>query len=269
MRRGALAAVLLLGSTVLWAQQSGPRGNRANGPAAPVSARDQAPYDLSGYWVSLITQNWRLRMVVKGPGDYIGVPINAAAYKAANAWTPAAAEAAAKDCAAYGGAIIMWLPERLHISWLDANNLRVDTDAGMQTRVLHFVSVRGGAGAAPAAAPSPPPADTAPSRQGYSVARWVLPAPGQMDRAGQGSIEVTTDHMLPGLFTKNGIPYDGDTKKTEWWDLRKEGSGEQWLQISTTVVDPHYLTRPYVYDPIFQKEADSSKWDPSPCSLTP
>src|SRR6185437_7614265 len=81
MRRGALAAVLLLGSTVLWAQQPGPRGNRANGPAAPASARDQAPYDLSGYWVSLITQNWRLRMVVKGPGDYIGVPINAAAYK--------------------------------------------------------------------------------------------------------------------------------------------------------------------------------------------
>lgn len=270
MRRGALAAALLLGSTVLWAQQPGPRGNRPNAAAAPASARDQAPYDLSGYWVSLITQNWRLRMVVKGPGDYIGVPINAAAYKAANAWTPAAAEAAAKDCAAYGGAIIMWLPERLHISWLDANDLRVDTDAGMQTRLLHFVSARAGAGGGgQTAAPPQPPTDIAPSRQGYSVARWVLPAPGEVNRAGQGSIQVTTDHMLPGLFTKNGIPYDGDTKKTEWWDLRKEGSGEQWLQISTTVVDPHYLTRPYVYDPIFQKEADSSKWDPTPCSLTP
>lgn len=273
LRRGALAGVLLLGSTVLWAQPAGPRGNRPG--AAPASARDQAPYDPSGYWVSLITQNWRSRMVVVGPGDYIGVPMNSEAKKIADAWTPAQAQAATKACEAYGGGIIMYLPERLHISWQDANELKVETDAGMQTRVLHFVAAGAeGPGAAP---PSEPPADIQPSLQGYSIAHWVLPAGAARGRTGgaggphseYGSLEVTTDHMLPGLLRKNGVPYDGHAKKTEWWDLRKVSNDDQWLQISTTLVDPHYLTRPYIYDPIFQKEADGAKWDPSPCSLTP
>lgn len=263
----ALAGVLLFGSTVLWAQ---PPGSRAN----PPNARDQAPYDPSGYWVSLVTQNWRSRMVVMGPGDYIGVPINAAAKKAADAWTPAAAAAAARSCETYGGGIIMYLPERIHIGWQDANDLKVETDAGMQTRVLHFVSAgRGAPGGVQAA---PPPTGVAPSLQGYSVARWVLPGGGQrFGPAGSaphshyGSIQVTTDHMLPGLLRRNGIPYDGDARKTEWWDLRKESTGEQWLVISTTLVDPHYLYKPYIYDPIFQKEADGAKWDPTACSLTP
>jgi len=266
--RGALAGVLLFGCPALWAQQGAP-GN-PGAAAAPPSAQDQAPYDPTGYWVSLITQNWRFRMVAKGPGDYIGAPINAQAKKLADAWTQAQAQAAARDCEAYGGAIIMWLPEHLHISWQDANDLRVQTDAGMQTRVLHFVSAPEGARAAAAA-----PRDIQPSRQGYSLARWVLAAGSQRGGRGAGagagmprygSLEVTTDHMLPGLLAKNGIPYDGNTKKTEWWDLRKDSSGEQWLSISTTVVDPEYLTRPYIYDPVFQKEDDGAKWDPSPCS---
>lgn len=272
MRHGALAGVLLFASTVLWAQPPGSRGTAA----APPSARDQAPWDPSGYWVSLITQNWRWRMVVVGPGDYIGIPINAAAKKIADTFDRAAAEAAGKQCEAHGGGIVMDLPERIHISWPDANDLRVDTDTAMQTRLLHFVSARmAGRAGAQAASPSQP-AEIQPSLQGYSVARWVLPGGGQRFGASggaphshYGSIQVTTDHMLPGLLRTNGIPYSADAKKTEWWDLRQESAGEQWLVISTTLVDPQYLTRPYVYDPIFQKEADGAKWDPTPCSLTP
>ena len=270
--RGALAGVLLLGSTALWAQAPG--GNRP--AAAPLSARDQAPYDLSGYWVSLITQNWRPRMVVLGPGDYEGVPMNAEGKKIADAWTPAKAEEAARTCEAYGGGIIMWLPERLHISWQDPNELKVETDAGMQTRVLHFASAAGGARAGAAdAMSSQPPGNVPPTLQGYSVAHWVPSsgargAPGAAPtRLQSGTLQVTTDHMLPGLMRRNGVPYDGDAKKTEWWDLRKISDDEQWLVISTTVVEPHYLTRPYTYDPIFQKEADGAKWDPTPCSQTP
>jgi hypothetical protein len=272
VRRGALAGVLLFGSTVLWAQQPAPRGTAA----APPSARDQAPWDPSGYWVSLITQNWRWRMVVVGPGDYIGIPINAEAKKIADAWNPAAVEAAGKQCEAHGGGIVMDLPERIHVSWVDANELKVDTDTAMQTRLLHFMSAGRGAPGGARAAPPSRPTEMAPSLQGYSVARWVTPAGGQgrpggagMPRSPYGSIQVTTDHMLPGLLRTNGIPYGADAKKTEWWDLRQEGTGEQWLVISTTLEDPQYLTRPYVYDPIFQKEADGAKWDPTPCSLTP
>ena len=74
--------------------------------------------------------------------------------------------------------------------------------------------------------------------------------------------------MLPGLLRKNGVPYGPDTKMHEWWDLRTEPTGEQWLSISTKVEDPEFLLEPYFYDSVFKREPDGSKWDPSPCSLS-
>ena len=65
---------------------------RGNQP--PPSVRASAPFDPTGYWSSLITQNWRLRMVPPAKGDYIGIPISAAGKKAADAWDQAKDEAA-------------------------------------------------------------------------------------------------------------------------------------------------------------------------------
>ena len=189
MRRGALAGVLLLGSTVLWAQPPGGRGGAPN--AVPPSARDQAPWDPSGYWVSLITQNWRWRMVVVGPGDYIGIPINAEAKRIADTFNRAEAEAAGKQCEAHGGGIVMDLPERIRIGWQDANDLKVETDTAMQTRLLHFMAAgRGAPGGAQAARPSRS-TEMAPSLQGYSVARWVTPGGGQRGGRGRGHAALT------------------------------------------------------------------------------
>ena len=56
---------------------------------------------LPGYWVSLITENWRLRMVTPAKGDYIGIPLTAAAQKIAEAWDPAKDAAAGQQCKAY------------------------------------------------------------------------------------------------------------------------------------------------------------------------
>lgn len=230
----------------------------------PMNAREQAAFDLNGYWVSLITQNWQYRMIVPGPGEYADLPINRLAKQVADAWKVGPDEAAGKQCEAYGGAVIMRLPERLHIHWLDANVLQVDTDSGMQTRLLHF-------------RPEPAGAQLSPSLQGYSRAKWVVltgknllfapPREQQSDRR-FGSLEVTTDHLLPGLLRKNGVPYGRETRVREWWDLRTERTADQWLSISTKVQDPEYLLEPYIYDSVFGKESDGSKWDPSPCSLS-
>lgn len=214
-------------------------------------------------------------MIVPGRGDYIDIPINPRAKQFADAWNPAADEAAGKQCEAYGAAVIMFMPERLKIDWQDANVLRVATDAGMQTRLLHFPPLASAAGggmlAGAQAAPTMPAATMAPSWQGYSIARWVgLGQPGATapNASRFGSLEVMTDHMLPGLLRKNGVPYSSETKMTEYWELRSDSTREQWLTISTKLQDPEYLRVPYVYDSVFQKEADGSKWDPSPCSLT-
>jgi hypothetical protein len=252
-----LGALALLGFAPpsLWAQA----------PAASKPAptpRAQAPIDPTGYWVSLITQNWQYRMVVPGRGEYADVPLNDKAKKFADAWNAAADIKAGKACEAYGAAVLMRNPERLHIVWQDDQTLRVDTDAGMQTRLLHF-----GAAASQQAA----------SLQGFSSAHWQIdrvvntfgaPAGREGGTSHDGSLIVHTGHLLPGLLRKNGVPYGADTTVGEIWDLRTLSPTDQWLTVSTKVEDPQYLFQPYVYDSIFQKEPDGSKWKPGACSLT-
>ncbi len=249
----------------LWSQATQaatPPGTSA--PKASPQAQTPLGFDLTGYWVSIVTQNWRFRMVVPAKGDYVQIPLNLKAKQFADAWNPAPDEAAGKQCEAYGAAAIMRVPERLQISWQDASTLKVQTDSGMQTRLLHFL--------APTAADAPSP----PSWQGYSVAHWDLhAAPGNRAGAGgtqakreYGGMQVMTTQMLPGLLRKNGIPYSGKAQMSEYWEVNAEPDGDQWLTVTTELQDPEYLQTPFDFTSIFQKESDGSKWDPTPCSLT-
>ena len=118
---------------------------RRDAPArgqAPATPRAAAPFDLTGYWTAVVTRDWRFRMVVPPKGDYAGVPLNAAARKVADAWDPARDEAAGEQCRSYGAANIMRVPGRLHITWQDDQTLKIDTDAGTQTRVFSFAVIR-------------------------------------------------------------------------------------------------------------------------------
>jgi hypothetical protein len=239
--------------------------------SAAADARTQAPYDPTGYWVSLITQDWRFRMVVPGRGEYIGIPINAKAKEFADAWQAAPDVAAGKQCEAYGAAALMQIPERLHITWRDANTLEVQTDAGMQTRELYFQ-------------PSAAQKTAEQSWQGNSMARWAMfvqprgfgggLATLNLAQASKppppvGSIVVTTSDMPPGLLRKNGMPYSSQATLTEYWEGQADPvAGTRLLIITSELKDPVYLQGPYVFNTVFEKEADGSKWDPSPCSLT-
>jgi len=103
------------------------------GNAAPARApKAAAPIDLTGYWVSIVTQDWRWRMVTPARGDYLGIPMTVEAKKVADAWDPAKDEAAGEQCRSYGAPALMSVPARLHITWQDDNVLKVDTDAGTQ-----------------------------------------------------------------------------------------------------------------------------------------
>src|SRR5713101_3494867 len=124
----------------------------------PPTARLQAPIDLTGYWVSVVTEDWRWRMLTPPKGDYASLPLNPEGRKVADAWDPAKDEASGNACKAYGAAALLQVPGRLHIYWQDDNTLRMDTDSGTQTRLFHFAG-------------SPPP-NEAPTWQGYSVAMW-------------------------------------------------------------------------------------------------
>src|SRR6478736_3746174 len=128
-----IAALLL----VLQQPAHGQRGRGAAQATFPTG-KPGAPFDPTGYWVSLITNNWRYRMVPPAKGDYAVIPISAAGKKIADAWDPAQDEATNNQCKHYGAASIMFQPTRLHITWQDDNTLKMETDAGTQTRTFQF-----------------------------------------------------------------------------------------------------------------------------------
>ena len=80
-------------------------------------------------------------MVTPAKGEYRRIPSSSAAVPIINAWDPAADERAGNQCKSYGAGIIMSVPARLHITWQDADTLRIDIDAGTQSRLLHFPQV--------------------------------------------------------------------------------------------------------------------------------
>src|ERR1700685_1672834 len=128
---------LLMAQAGLQAQGRG--GGRGGPPMAPKA---QAPIDLTGYWVSVVTEDWRYRMVTPVKGDFPGLPVNAEGRRVANTWDPAKDIAAGEKGKSYGAGAIMRVPERLHITWQDDSTLKVETDAGMQTRLFHFTPAR-------------------------------------------------------------------------------------------------------------------------------
>src|SRR5690349_22412759 len=83
------------------ATKAAPAANPASAPA-PGSPRALSAVDFTGYWVSLVTEDWLYRMVTPGKGDITSVPVNAAGKQIVNAWDPARDEAAGNQCMAYG-----------------------------------------------------------------------------------------------------------------------------------------------------------------------
>jgi hypothetical protein len=231
---------------------------RPTSAQAQPSARDSAPIDLTGYWVSYVTENWRYRMVTPAKGEYRRIPASPAALPLINAWDPAADEKAGLQCRSFGAAAIMNVPGRLHITWQDANTLRIDTDAGTQTRRFQFA-------AANSAAPKREGAKAMPaSWQGESSARWERAS----GTEGGSSLRVVTSNLRAGYLRKNGVPYSERATVTEHFDLAPLPDGGQLLLVNIVVDDPVYLNAPYVTSPHFKKEPDGSKWDPTPCSST-
>lgn len=226
---------------------------RAQQPAA-TSPRAAAPVDLTGTWVSLVTEEWRWRMTTPPRGDYISLPLSDEGRRVADAWTPAMEG----NCKAYGAGGVMWMPTRLRISWDGDQVLKVETDAGQQTRLLGFDGTR---------------AAGARSLQGFSVAAWE-PIGGAAyarngTRAGtptpNGTLKVVTTNLSEGWLRRNGAPYSEGTTLTEYWDRVAFPNGDDFLAVTIILNDPKYLTGEYTRSAHFKREPDASKWRPAPC----
>jgi len=225
------------------------RGARGAGPAPTPKA--SAAIDLTGYWVSVVTEDWKFRMVTPNKGEYGGVPLTPEGRRVADTWDPAKDEAAGTQCKSYGAPAIMRVPGRLHVTWESDNTLRIDTDAGTQTRLFHFGAAQ-------------PPAGE-PTWQGYSVAQWQYGGGGRGPTR-VGNLKVVTTHIRPGYLRKNGVPYSANAVVTEYYDSHEAPNGDRWLVVTTSVDDPVYVNAPFVTSTNFKKLPDAAGWNPMPCT---
>lgn len=265
---------------------------------AALSPRDIAPVDFTGYWVSVITEDWRFRMLTAPKGDAAGVPLNPEGTKAANEWNPAKDISSGEQCRAFGAGGVMRIPIRLHVTWQDEKTLKMEIDNGQQVRLFRFDRNQ------------QPPAQ--PGWQGFSVASWetmaqgqgTAPAPngnggnpgaalgpnaggpggGARGGAGggqgggrgmgaganalSGSFKVVTTNMRPGYMRRNGVPYTANAVLTEFFDRTEEANGDSWLIVTSSLDDPKYLTLPFMTSTHFKREPDGSKFNPRPCEVT-
>lgn len=279
-------------------RQGPPAGGRQGGgpPPAPQTGQSAAISDFTGYWVSVVNQDWFFRMITPAKGNYQQVPLNAAGRKAADeAFDPAQyggdkyQTSGIIDCRAYGAAGLMHMPMRIHITWASANVLQIETDWGEQTRLINFdpARVRGDIEQAiRSGAIGPTPA--APSMQGYSLAIWEEPyrlnanqwtrgnaggrgggaglngSGGDLEQPG-GNMAVLTTNLTSGWLRRNGVPYSARARMIEHFLAFQDPTGADWINVVTEVNDPEYLNTPFITSADFRKEPDGSKWAPHPC----
>jgi len=226
-------------------------------PPATRTPRASAPIDLTGNWVSVVTEDWLWRMTTPRKGDYTSIPLSDEGRRVADLWDPATDG----SCKAYGAGGLMRMPTRLRIAWRGDDTLSVETDAGQQTRLLRFDR-------------TPPPA--ARSLQGHSLAEWEPIGGPPVTRDGRpvgggapqgGGLKVVTSNMTEGWLRKNGVAYSESATLLEYWDRVAFPNGDTWLVVTTVVSDPRYLLNDFTTSTHFKREADATKWRPAPCRL--
>ena len=219
----------LLSSAICSAQQT-----------APAIYQRYAPVDLTGTWVSVVTEDWAIRMLTPSKANFVSLPLNAAGQEIGKEWDPARDQAAGEACKSYAAPALLRIPGRLKIAWQDGGNtLRIDADAGQQTRLLQFAN-------------STPPNGEA-GWQGYSVATWeyakgfnlavAAAAPVDAGAGGHprgaggfpgralmtipdgGDLRVVTTHLKPGYLRKNGVPFSQDAMLTEYFNIHADPYG--------------------------------------------
>jgi len=217
-------------------------------------------------------------------GDFESLPLNAEGTRAANTWDLAKDDAAGLQCKAFGVGGIVRQPGRLHITWQDDTTLKMEFDAGTQTRLLTFDRTKQATGEK--------------TWQGFYVAQWEGPgagrgaapvraqignstgpiAPGGGGRGQRGgpalagsinqggSLKIVTTNFREGYLRKNGVPYSENASITEYVHrLPSEAGEDTWLLVITVVEDPKYLTQPFYTSTQFKLERDGAKWAPTPC----
>ena len=221
------------------------------------NAREGALIDLTGQWVSVITEDWRWRMVTPPKGDTASVPLNPAGRKVADAWDLNADRA--------GGHLVQGVRaagidspartpahpvgERFHAR--DGVRCRnADTPLSFRTQRRQ-------------AAREPARAFRGAVVQAAAESRDLRPR----RRGARRLARSRDDEPHAGYLRPNGVPYSERAVVKEFFDSFTLPEDGTWLIVTTVVQDPEYLTQEFVISSQFKKETDLSKWNPRPCDI--
>jgi hypothetical protein len=244
------------------AQAGGGRGG-AQAPAA--GARGQAPVDLTGYWVALVTEDWIERMAPDSPPSGVinrggggGGGGQGRGGGGAGGGRGVAPPPDGEQCRVYAAGGSMRVPTRLNVTWADDNTLKIEMDAGTQTRLLRFGA--------------PVPAGTPKSLQGYSVATWEIGGRGGGGNRGGGapaagprwgSLNVTTTNLSGGYLLSSRSAYSENATLTEYFSKHTD-FGQDYLTVTATLVDG---AQTRTVSSTFKKEPNGSKFKPAGCEI--
>jgi len=265
--RGGAAIALALALTVPAALVAQAGQGRGGGAAAPASAKNAAPVDLTGYWVSIVTEDWIERMAPDSPPSGTGRG-GRGVFPGGGGAEPAATRPANADpCRVYAAGGSLRVPGRLNITWADDNTLKLDLDAGKQTRLLHFSA-------------APPSGERSP--QGYSVATWEVGRGGGGFGAARGgggaggargggapagptwaNLKVVTTNMNGGYLLSSRSTYSENAVLTENFTAHQD-FGTDYFTV-TAIIEDGPTTR--ITSSTFKKEPDGSKFSPTGCDI--
>jgi hypothetical protein len=189
-----------------------------------VSAPASAQSFLNGDWVGLFHEDQPERGPGPELGDYLGLPINAAARQFADSWDASRLTLPEHQCRAHVSPYIYRGPIRVRIS--------EERDPATQdvVAVKHFLSTYAQERTIWLDGRPHPPDNAPHTWMGFSTGEW------------QGDVlKVTTTHLKQGWHRRNGVPMSARAKMTEYFFRH----GTVLTQLSITD-DPVFLEEPLV-----------------------
>ena len=195
-------------------------------------------------------------MITAPPGDFPGLPLSPAGRAIAMAWDPKTDG----SCKAFGAAALMRIPTRVRISWADDATLKIETDNGQQTRLLHSVPAARRVRHRCRAIPRPIGSGRChPTIRSGSTSQAALPRRPAARCGSSRPISAAAGCAATVCPTARRPP------SPQFFDRFPVPDGSEWFVVTTQVVDPEYLLGRLVTSSHFRREPDASKWAPKPC----
>jgi hypothetical protein len=236
---GAAAAAALAGA-VLSAQASGSLVAVVDEEVARASG---GGVDFTGEWAPRFYEDQPERVPGPDLGDYLGIPITAAARLRANTWAASVQTLPEWQCRPHSADYIWRGPSPLTI--------RKEVDPMSRQVVAWHAEWLRSVDRAVYMDGRPHPSENAPHTwAGFSTGRWD----GDM-------LTIRTTHLKEGYVRRNGLPRSDAATLSEHWIRHGD-----ILTVATIVTDPVYLTEPFIRTTDYELDLHQ-RVPPYPCGV--